>query len=130
MGRRFDDAVYYSREQRDAHTEFSATFTAEQISRWSKMLEEWNKDPNKADPFQEPEGSESCDFLHVVLMTSSSSAVTAAEVRRDLAQEEERELALGVMPLHEVSLSQFLVNGMELEDAQWVLYLLIECEVQ
>lgn len=44
--------------------------------------------------------------------------ITVNQVRRDLALEEERELALGAMPLHEVSLSQFLVNGLELEEAQ------------
>ncbi len=46
------------------------------------------------------------------------AVITTAQVRRELAQEEERDLALGLMPLHEVSLSQFLVNGLELEEAQ------------
>ncbi len=41
--------------------------------------------------------------------------ITTAQVHCELAQEEERDLALGLMPLHEVSLSQFLVNGLELE---------------
>lgn len=44
--------------------------------------------------------------------------MTLAQVRRELAQDEEKEQALGTMPLHEVSLSKFLVNGLELEEAQ------------
>ncbi len=52
------------------------------------------------------------------LKSDASSDVTVATVRRELIQMEEQELALGAMPLHEVSLSQFLVNGLELEEAQ------------
>ncbi len=44
--------------------------------------------------------------------------ITFAQVRRELAQDEDRELDLGILSLHEVSLSQFLVNGMELEEVQ------------
>ena len=44
--------------------------------------------------------------------------ITLAQVRHELAQEEENELALGETPLHQVSLSQFLLNGLELEDIQ------------
>ncbi len=44
--------------------------------------------------------------------------ITLAQVRHEISQEEQREFALGMMPLHEVSLSQLLVNGLELEDAQ------------
>lgn len=53
----------------------------------------------------------------------SNIVVTIAKVRQELAQDEEKELSLGTMPLHEVSLSQFLVNGLELEEAQYVFVL-------
>jgi len=65
------------------------------------MIQDWNNDASQPDPFQEPD-----------------QVITTAQVRRELAQEEENELALGITPLHEVSLSQFLLNGLELEDAQ------------
>ena len=44
--------------------------------------------------------------------------ITLAQVRHELAQEEENQLSLGETPLHQVSLSQFLLNGLELEDQQ------------
>ncbi len=55
LGRRFEDAIFFARQQRQAHVEFSLTFREEQISRWTRMLQAWNEDPSLADPFQEQE---------------------------------------------------------------------------
>lgn len=44
--------------------------------------------------------------------------VTLISVRRDLLAEEKEELASGVMPVHDVSATQFLVTGLELEEQQ------------
>ncbi len=55
LGRRFEDAVYYARQQRGAHTEFTSTFSNNQISQWSSMVEAWYNDTSEPDPFQEPE---------------------------------------------------------------------------
>lgn len=46
--------------------------------------------------------------------------MTLTQVRAELNQDEERQLSLGVMPVHEISSSQFLLNGIELEEAQYV----------
>lgn len=58
LGRRLEDAVFYARQQRQAHIEFSSTFSAEQITRWAQMLQDWNADPTGPDPYQEPEQGE------------------------------------------------------------------------
>ncbi|KLO03894.1 hypothetical protein SCHPADRAFT_990181, partial [Schizopora paradoxa] len=55
LGRRFEDAVYYAREQRLSHTQFTATFKESQVARWSSMVQDWYADPDAFDPFQEPE---------------------------------------------------------------------------
>ncbi len=55
LGRRFEDAVYYARQQRRAHIEFTATFTSDQISQWTEMIQDWNNDASQPDPFQEPD---------------------------------------------------------------------------
>ncbi|KLO10990.1 hypothetical protein SCHPADRAFT_831771 [Schizopora paradoxa] len=111
LGRRFEDAVYYAREQRLSHTQFTATFKNSQVARWNSMVQDWYADADAFDPFQEPE-----------------NVVSVSQVRQELAKEEENELSLGVMPLHEVSLSQFLVNGLELEEAQRSLRVQIEAK--
>lgn len=43
---------------------------------------------------------------------------SVADVRRELNQEEDKELSKGVLPLHQTSESQFLVTGLELEEQQ------------
>ncbi len=119
LGRRFEDAVYYARQQRRAHIEFTATFTSDQISQWTEMIQDWNNDASQPDPFQEPDqGSYLFCLRRPPRHADLAPVITTAQVRRELAQEEENELALGITPLHEVSLSQFLLNGLELEDAQ------------
>lgn len=54
------------------------------------------------------------------LLKQSCAALTVAQVRRELSAEDERELATGMVPLHEISASQFLVAGLEIEEAQCV----------
>lgn len=44
--------------------------------------------------------------------------VSTKKVRRELNDMEKEELELGVMVLHEVSMTQCLVAGLELEEAQ------------
>lgn len=46
--------------------------------------------------------------------------LTQAEVRSELAKEETQRLTTGGIVLHETSTSLFLVNGLEIEDLQYV----------
>ena len=46
-------------KHRKLHEEFSATFAPETVEQWSRMVDEWNKDPfNAPNPYQEPEPGE------------------------------------------------------------------------
>lgn len=44
--------------------------------------------------------------------------ITVTQIRHELNLEEELELAQGIMPLHETTISFFLVTGLELEESQ------------
>ncbi len=57
LGRQFEDAVYYARQQRQAHNEFTLTFRGDQITQWTQMVQDWYENPTNPDPFQEPEQS-------------------------------------------------------------------------
>ena len=49
---------------------------------------------------------------------SSILAITMADIRRHLAAEEAAAVLAGETQLHEISASQFLLTGIELEDQQ------------
>lgn len=60
LARRLYEAVAEARVHRPLHDKFTATFSSETISAWSKMIDEWNDDPMKApNPYEEPEAGES-----------------------------------------------------------------------
>ena len=102
--RRFDEAVLQAQAQRHAHTEFTKTFRASLVQKWTKMHEDWQADPFNEEipnPFKESEPD-----------------VTMADVRREMNAEETADLARGVVPAHSVSASKFIVNGLQLEDLQ------------
>ena len=62
--RRFYEAVAEAREHRKQHIEFSQTFSAETISKWSDMVDAWNKDPSSSpDPYEEPALGIACFFI-------------------------------------------------------------------
>lgn len=68
------------------------------------MHEEWQSAPFNNDipnPFKE-----------------SEPEVTMADVRREMNAEETADLAQGTVPVHSVSASKFIVNGLQLEDQQ------------
>jgi hypothetical protein len=48
-------------------------------------------------------------------------ALTEAQVKKDLAEEEEQRLQDGGISLHEITASSFVAGGLELEEFQCVL---------
>ena len=54
--RRFYEAVAEAREHRKQHMEFSLTFSAESIEKWTSAIDKWNKDPAhyQPNPYEEP----------------------------------------------------------------------------
>ena len=61
-------------------------------------------------------------FAHDVQL---STATTERQIRRELAEEEERDAARGVLPPHEVTPSAFLNAGLDLEEQQYVRFALL-----
>ncbi|KAI0059390.1 hypothetical protein BV25DRAFT_1871612 [Artomyces pyxidatus] len=84
-----------------AYEEHTATFPQPVLDRWEAMIEAWDKDHKKPNPYHEP-----------------AAVHTVADVRLELAQEEAADAARGVVSLHETSASVFLSTGLELEDMQ------------
>lgn len=93
-----------ARLQRQAHEEFTQTFSVEVVAKWSQQVNDWCADPlnpNIENPFME-------------LVPD----VTIADVRRELNAEEMADLTNGTVPAHSISASNYLVTGLHLEDQQ------------
>ncbi|KAH8112018.1 hypothetical protein DFH11DRAFT_1512109, partial [Phellopilus nigrolimitatus] len=84
--------------------ELSATFEPAVIAEWSAMVDVWQSDPLHApDPYADPD-------THVSL----------ADLRKELAKEEEAALADGAPTFDDLTASTFLVKGIELEELRYV----------
>ncbi|TBU37904.1 hypothetical protein BD309DRAFT_875464, partial [Dichomitus squalens] len=88
-------------KQDKAFEDYNATFDADVVRTWEAMVEAWNEGPDQPDPYEEP-----------------IKSVSTATVKLELAQEEEKEAAQGLLPEHEVTPGVFLQVGLELEDQQ------------
>ncbi|KAF7976812.1 hypothetical protein HWV62_5680 [Athelia sp. TMB] len=94
-------AVYMKLKTRIAFENFGKRFPADVMAGWAQMVEAWDKDPEQKNPYEEPEPT-----------------VTLASVMFDLAVEEAEETRRGAALLHETSPSRFLQRGLDLEDQQ------------
>ena len=106
--------------QTDVFDQLSATFPADIIKKWDRMVIAWNDNPKAPNPYKEPKNSENVSFYVQVpsLTFNHSSETTLQDVRLQLTKEEGAKVALGMLPRHKVSLSAFLLAGFELEDSQ------------
>ncbi|GJF00552.1 CxC2 domain-containing protein [Phanerochaete sordida] len=104
--RKFMHAVQQAKEQEEEFEAFSRSFSPATIEAWEKMVTDWERDhTNHEDPYVAPQ-----------------DAITEAQVKRTLAQEEEERVRTGKKTaLHDVSPSSFLTIGLELEEQQRVL---------
>ncbi|KLO14505.1 hypothetical protein SCHPADRAFT_826309, partial [Schizopora paradoxa] len=104
ISRRLHEAARQAKAQRLIHEQMSASFPPSVVAEWASMVDAWAANPSDEslpNPFDEPEPN-----------------VTVADVRRELNNEEEAELARGVVPDHAVSSSKFILTGLQLEDQQ------------
>ncbi|KAI0047219.1 hypothetical protein FA95DRAFT_1465725, partial [Auriscalpium vulgare] len=81
----------------------SATFPESTTEKWCKMVEDWELNKKKRDPYAEP-----------------SYSITTADVRLQLANEEAQATARGDTPAHSMSPSIFIQTGLDLEDQQYL----------
>ncbi|KAJ7473239.1 hypothetical protein FB451DRAFT_1035635 [Mycena latifolia] len=97
---RLDKAKAESAIQSEGFEAFSAQ-QAEHVPRWKEMVEDFEKDATKKNPYE----------VKVV-------GLTEAQVRLHFSEEEAARVEEGVLPLHDVSPSSFIYAGLELEDQQ------------
>ena len=104
LGRRLHEAARQAQAQRSVHEQMSSSFPPSVVAEWAAMVDAWAANPfdeSLTNPFEEPEPN-----------------VTVADVRRELNEAEEADLARGVVPEHAVSASKFILTGLQLEDQQ------------
>lgn len=90
---------------------------------WTEMVKAWEADNSKPNPFASPK-TRKCFLIMLVDLTENLGLdLTANAVRLKLAEEEEKAAKDGTLwsPHSEVTPSVFILQGIELEDAQCVL---------
>lgn len=93
----------------DKHT---ATFPPDIIAKWEGMIQDWDADHSKPDPYKEPESCQ-LSLSKENFISNLTTAVNLAEVRDTMAQEE----SLEIFP-HKVTAAVFIRTGLEIEDHQ------------
>ena len=83
---------------------FLASLNPAVRERWAEMVRVWDMDHNMENPYE----------VNVTLCTQ-------ADVRCELAEEEAADAHLGMEPVDNMSVGEFLTRGLDLEEAQQVL---------
>ena len=102
-----------------AFKDHNKTFNDATITKWMKMVEDWEAD------LQKPNQPEACgSYLYNISITTlmSSVALNVTEVWLELAKEEAADAAQGIERGHDLTPSKFLIQGLELEEQQCVLF--------
>ncbi|KAF7974577.1 hypothetical protein HWV62_11954 [Athelia sp. TMB] len=94
-----------------AFENFNNRFPPDVVRSWAELISAWDKDKTKKNPYEEP-----------------TPTVTLASVMLDLAVEEAKEMHRGAATLHETSPSRFLQQGLDLEDQQRKLRVLVKAK--
>jgi hypothetical protein len=106
-------------KHRELFAKFNATFKREMEEVWEKMVQDWERDKDKPNPYAEPVNSKSLAYLlyipssHILLL-----ATTERDIRLQLLKEEEADASRGILPPHDISASSFLQTGLKLEEQQ------------
>ncbi|KAJ2924239.1 hypothetical protein H1R20_g12855, partial [Candolleomyces eurysporus] len=96
------EAAEMTKQHQEAFTKLSATFSDEMKAKWTDMVSNWEKDATKSpNPYKD-----------IKLET------TLQDVRLQMAKEDAEEAARGVVSAHQISLSNCLMTGLELEEQQ------------
>ncbi|PPR05742.1 hypothetical protein CVT26_008495 [Gymnopilus dilepis] len=103
--RRYQKALPERNRQAEAHRGFSESINPSDVAQWTKLCEDWENAAFPREKFESP--------YHVV-----GTDLTQAQVRKELAEEEDKTVAGGGAVYHKTSASQFLSNGLAIEDSQ------------
>ncbi|PPQ73936.1 hypothetical protein CVT26_006557 [Gymnopilus dilepis] len=103
--RKYQKAVPERNRQTEAHRGFTESISPADVAKWTQMVEQWEQAVYPRDKLDNP--------YHVV-----GADLTQAQVRKELAEEEDRRVANGGTVYHKTSASVFLNNGLAIEDSQ------------
>ncbi|KAF7321647.1 CxC2 domain-containing protein [Mycena kentingensis (nom. inval.)] len=101
LRRRLDNAREQLKKQEESFAAFCVR-QAEQVPAWLKMVQEFEEDGTKPNPYAAAE----------------AEGLTEKQVREQMDEEEREELSKGAIPIHSVSPSEFVAFGLELEEQQ------------
>ncbi|KAG6829299.1 hypothetical protein H0H93_014534, partial [Arthromyces matolae] len=107
--RKYKAGIRLRNVQTEAHRGFTASIGAAKTEEWESTCVKWETDNTYPRKTPSPFVSDSIGSL---------IAISEAEVRKELAEEERVRVVEGGVTLHETSASGFLVLGLELEDTQ------------
>ncbi|TDL14376.1 hypothetical protein BD410DRAFT_697320, partial [Rickenella mellea] len=89
--------------------QFSASLNPQHILKWRQMVTAWHADNTCPDPYSQP----------------FSEGKSLAKAKLELAKQEAVDASAGVISPHEISASTFLSSGLELEEQQRALKVLV-----
>lgn len=126
FSRKLKEAVEMSELHQENFEMFSATFNDEAVMQWEEMTLAWEKDQMKPNPYEEKDSGERVCiiFQFAQICMTSDTGLTLQDVRFQLATEEEAAARSGEASVHKVSLSDFLLTGLEIEEQQYVALLI------
>lgn len=95
----------------------SASIDPKTTEKWEAMVAAWEDDQSKPNPFEEAKNSTSISSVGGI-QSYLVLAVTSAQVRKQLVEEEAAAARLGEFAAHDVSPSALIHTGLELEEYQ------------
>ncbi|KAF9054301.1 hypothetical protein BJ165DRAFT_1522843 [Panaeolus papilionaceus] len=104
FSRKLKEAVTLSQLHTENFEKFSAMFNEEAVAQWEEMTFAWEQDRTKPNPYKEKD-----------------STLTLQDVCLQLATEDEIAARSGEVAPHKISMSSFLLTGLEIEDQQQLL---------
>lgn len=120
--RRHKSAVADRNVQREGHRGLTESLESPLVEKWELMCSEWEAEgfrKTKKNPYATDGVSEYQTFVAGLKnVLTASIAISEAQVRKDLAEEEQDRLEEGGTSLHVTSAAAFIVHGLELEEVQ------------
>jgi len=120
---RYKAALAERNRQTEGHHGFTNSLDLELVAKWAAMCIAWEEDeyPKSCENPYQVEGQSKHLFLVFsgpALILLCPTALTEAQVRKELTEDEERRIVAGEELVHETSPSGFIFLGLELEDMQ------------
>ena len=113
------EAIPMSKKHSALFNALSATFPAETIVEWTQMVDDWQDDTSRPNPFEET-ALGMCSLLFKLMLSVADlfTETTQADVECKLLAEEQAQGADDVGLVHETTASKFLSIGLDLENQQ------------